>query len=77
MINLSVLGEPESEHRNRDRFGGVNQVVKWRANLKTDGTFDAVWFAPHSGEFIERIPQRHPMRWYADCQPTENRPLYP
>ncbi|MEO1657409.1 MAG: hypothetical protein AAFR65_06780 [Pseudomonadota bacterium] len=77
LINLSVLGEPNEAHLQRERFGGTEQVVFWRANLRTDGTFDAVWYAPHSGEFIERVPQRHPMRWYANCGTTDTPPLYP
>ncbi|MEM7739412.1 MAG: hypothetical protein AAF225_01260 [Pseudomonadota bacterium] len=77
MINLAVLGEPSDLHPQRERFGGTEQVVSWRATLKTDGSFDAVWFAPHSGTFVERVPQRHPMRWYADCVAADTAPLFP
>ncbi|MEM6745979.1 MAG: hypothetical protein AAF608_01015 [Pseudomonadota bacterium] len=77
LINLGVLGEPNEDHPARQRFGGTEQVVMWRANLKTDGSFDAVWYAPHSGAFVERVPQRHPMRWYANCRATSSAPLFP
>ena len=77
MINLGVLGEPPEEHPARERFGGTEHVVMWRANLKTDGTFDAVWYEAASGAFITRVPQRHPMSWFVDCQPREAVPLYP
>lgn len=76
LINLTALGEPPEEHPRRDEYGGTEQVIKWRATLQTDGTFDAVWFAPHSGDFIARRPQRHPMKWYADCDPAHSEPLY-
>lgn len=77
VINHAVLGEPASEHPRRERFGGTEKVVKWRASLKPDGTFDAVWFTPHDGEFITRVPQRHAMKWYADCEAKIVAPLFP
>ena len=77
VINLGVLGEPSKDHPRRERFGGTEKAVNWRANLKTDGSFDAVWFDAASGEFIERIPQRHPMKWFVDCPPGESQPLFP
>lgn len=76
LINLSVLGEPAVEHPERDRFGGTDRAVMWRANLKTDGTFEAVWYDAASGDFITRVPQRHPMSWFVDCQPGAADPLY-
>ncbi len=75
--NLGVLGEPSEDHPRRDAYGGTDRVVMWRANVKTDGTFDAVWYHPHSGEFIKRAPQRHAMKWFVDCQPAQSKPLYP
>ena len=48
----------------------------WRANLKTDGTFDAVSYDAATGEFITRVPQRHPLRWFVNCVPGEDEPLY-
>ena len=77
LINHSVLGEPEEEHANRERFGGTSKTVMWRANLKTDGSFDAVWYSPQTGELITRIPQQHKMKWFADCQPVKPEPLFP
>ena len=76
LINLAVLGEPSEDHPRRAQFGGTERAVKWRANLKTDGTFNAVWYYPHSGELIYRAPQRHPMKWFADCSPGRPAPLY-
>lgn len=76
LINHSVLGEPAIEHPGRERFGGTDKAVKWRANLKTDGTFDAVWYFEHSGDFITRVPQRHHMKWFADCKPGQAAPLF-
>ncbi|MEM8983594.1 MAG: hypothetical protein AAGC71_11245 [Pseudomonadota bacterium] len=75
--NLSVLGEDPAEHPRYERFGGTEQLTEWRADIGTDGSFNAVWFRAGTGEFIERIPQRHPMRWYADCDVTDAPPLYP
>ncbi|MEP3890428.1 MAG: hypothetical protein ABJN69_08160 [Hellea sp.] len=77
IANLIVLGEPAKDHPRRERFGGTDKVVKWRALLKTDGSFNAIWFYPHSGELVERIPQKHPMKWFADCKPSAVDPLYP
>ena len=76
LINHGVLGEPPEDHPRRDRFGGTQKAVKWRANLKTDGTFDAVWYYEDTGDFITRIPQRHPMKWFADCKPGRADPLF-
>ena len=78
LINHGVLGEPIEDHPRSERFGGTDKVVKWRAKLKTDGTFDAIWFHPHNGEFIIRVPQRHSMKWFADCKARQDvSPLYP
>ena len=77
MINQSVLGEPEEEHPRRAAYGGTTYAVRWEAQLKPDGNFDAVWYYPHSGEFIKRAPQRHAMRWYGSCTPGAGAPLYP
>jgi len=77
LINLSVLGEPAAEHPRRERFGGTEKAVMWRANFKTDGTFDAVWYDAATGEFITRVPQRHRANWFVDCEAGESSPLYP
>ena len=77
LINLSVLGEPAEEHPARERYGGTEKAVMWRANLKTDGTFDAVWYDAATGTFITRVPQRHAMSWYVDCIPSDASPLFP
>lgn len=77
LVNLNALGEPSEDHPRRKRFGGTEKVVKWRASLKTDGTFNAVWYYPYNGEFIIRVPQRHPMKWFADCNPESAAPLFP
>lgn len=77
LINLAVLGEPAEEHPAREPYGGTDEAVMWRANLRTDGTFDAIWYNPVTGELINRVPQRHPMAWYADCAPGEVPPLFP
>ncbi len=76
LINLVALGEPLEDHPRREEFGGTQQVVEWRATLGTDGSFDAVWFKPHTGEFVTRRPQNHPMKWFADCKPGKPAPLY-
>ncbi|MEL7025518.1 MAG: hypothetical protein AAGL69_17410 [Pseudomonadota bacterium] len=75
--NLSVLGENPDEHPRFERFGGTETLVEWRADISIDGTFNAVWFRPHTGELIERVPQRHPMRWFADCEAGPSDPLFP
>ncbi|MBL4870402.1 MAG: hypothetical protein JKX72_05560 [Robiginitomaculum sp.] len=77
LINLKVLGEPTAEHPRREQFGGTDKAVKWRAALKTDGSFDAVWYYPHSGDFIKRVPQRYSMKWFTDCRIKQSKPLYP
>jgi len=33
MSNLAVLGEPPEDHPRRERFGGTEKAVSWRANL--------------------------------------------
>lgn len=76
LINLSALGEPVEEHPRRQEYGGTQHVVHWRATLRTDGTFNAVWYKPHSGEFVARRPQNHPMKWFSDCIPDHPEPLY-
>ncbi len=77
LINHAVLGEPEEDHPRRARFGGTSKAVMWRAQLKPDGSFDAVWYSPQTGELITRIPQQHELRWFSDCPPGEAAPLYP
>lgn len=77
MTNLAVLGEPPEDHPRRERFGGTEKAVSWRANLKTDGSFDAVWYYADTGELVERVPQTHPMKWFADCANKASQPLYP
>ena len=77
MTNLGVLGEPAEDHPRRERFGGTQKAVSWKANLKTDGSFDAIWYSAHTGDLVEKIPQTHPMKWFADCGITEPSPLYP
>ncbi len=78
LINLPVVGEPAEEHPRRARFGGTDKVVWWRANLRPDGSFDAVWYDSVSGELITRAPQQHPMKWFVDCVPPAMvDPLYP
>ncbi|MEL6544347.1 MAG: hypothetical protein AAFQ82_06960 [Myxococcota bacterium] len=75
LSNLATLGAPLDEYPQTERFGGTDRAVWWRALLKTDGSFNAIWFA-EDGALIERIPQQHPMVWYADCDPSESTPLY-
>lgn len=77
VINLGVLGEPAADHPRRERFGGTEKAVNWRANLKTDGSFDAVWYDYATGKLVERVPQRHPMKWFVDCPPGKSEPLFP
>ena len=60
-----------------DSFGGTDEIVQWRATLKPDGSFNAIWNKPHSGALVTRRPQNYPMKWYADCDPGEALPLYP
>ena len=76
LINLNVLGEPPEDHPRRERFGGTQKAVNWRANLKTDGSFNAVWYDAATGAFIERARQRHPMKWFVDCKPDAANPLF-
>ncbi|MEO1574513.1 MAG: hypothetical protein AAFU65_06085 [Pseudomonadota bacterium] len=77
MANLAVLGEPSEDHPRMARFGGTEKAVLWRATLSSDGRFDAIWYGATDGELKVRIPQRQPMRWYADCAPGTAPPLYP
>ena len=77
LINLSVLGEPNEDHPARQRFGGTEKVVMWRANFRIDGNFDAVWYDPTTGALIERVPQRHAASWFADCVPGTPAALFP
>lgn len=77
MSNLAVLGEPPENHPRMERFGGTQKAVMWRATLHSDGRFDAIWYGGADGELKVRMPQRHPMRWFADCEPAPAAPLYP
>ncbi|MEO9599638.1 hypothetical protein [Parasphingorhabdus sp.] len=77
VINLDVMGEAAADHPRRERFGGTEKAVSWRATLKTDGSFNAVWYSPATGAFITRVPQRHPMKWFADCAPLASEPYFP
>lgn len=76
LINLNVLGEPPEDYPRRDRFGGTEKAVKWRASLKTDGSFNAVWYYAGTGAYVERVPQKHPMKWFVDCAPKTSTPLF-
>jgi len=71
---LSLLGD---DFPREDSFGGTDEIVQWRATLKPDGSFNAIWYKPHSGALVTRRPQNYPMKWYADCDPGEALPLYP
>ena len=77
MSNLQALGQPAEKHPRLDRFGGTEQAVLWKALLSNDGRFDAIWYGAADGTLKVRIPQRHPMRWFADCDGTPSSPLYP
>lgn len=77
LSNLAVLGESSAEHSRYERFGGTENVILWRAELTTDGTFDAIWYGAVDGKLKFRAPQRHPMRWFADCESRAAAPLYP
>ncbi|MFK7889055.1 MAG: hypothetical protein AB8G16_19525 [Gammaproteobacteria bacterium] len=77
MSNLAVLGEPLAEHPRFERFGGTSNAVLWRATLSNDGQFNAIWYGANDGQLKFRAPQRHPMRWYADCAARQSEPLYP
>lgn len=77
IINLDVLGEAAVDHPRRERFGGTEKAVNWRATLKTDGSFNAVWYSAATGEFVTRMPQRHPMKWFTDCVPGAAEPYFP
>ncbi len=76
MANQRVLGEPIEDHPRYERFGGTNAAVMWRAGLKTDGSFNAIWYRPDTGALVERVPQNHPMKWFADCRPDEEETLF-
>lgn len=76
LINLSVLGEPEDAHPQREPFGGTGKAVMWRANFSTTGEFNAVWYDAATGAFINRVPQTHVGSWFADCDPREVPPLF-
>lgn len=73
LFNLEFLGD---DFPRAEPFGGTDEVVHWRATLKPDGSFNAIWYKPHSGELVTRRPQNHPMKWYADCDPGITEPLY-
>ncbi|MEL7296936.1 MAG: hypothetical protein AAGJ86_04690 [Pseudomonadota bacterium] len=77
MSNLHALGAPAEQHPRLDRFGGSEQAILWRALLSNDGHFDAIWYGSVDGALKARIPQQHPMRWYADCDGKAAMPLYP
>lgn len=75
--NQTVLGNSAEDHPRFERFGGTQEAVKWSAEISTSGSFNAIWYKPHNGQLVERVPQNHPMRWYADCVPAHTEPLYP
>lgn len=74
LFNLEIMGE---DFPRAEPFGGTDSVTHWRATLKPDGSFNAIWYKPHSGEMVTRRPQNYPMKWYADCNPGKAAPLYP
>ena len=74
--NLKTVGDTSAPTARQIELGGTEHIVEWRATLKPDGSFDAVWFHPSSGEFIKRMPQQHAMKWFADCKATNVDPLY-
>jgi len=74
IFNQEFLGE---DFPRAEPFGGTDEIVQWRATLKPDGSFNAIWYKPHSGALVTRRPQTYPMKWYADCDPGVAAPLYP
>ena len=49
---------------------------EWRVVITTKGEFDAVWYDKYEGKMIKRVPQRHPMTWYAKGEITSTQPYY-
>ena len=49
---------------------------EWRVVITTKGEFDAVWYDSHHGKLIKRIPQNHPMTWFAKAGSEANTPLF-
>ena len=51
---------------------------EWRVVLTTEGKFDAVWTDKFTGEIIRRVPQNHPMSWFAEIPTSdkEGKPLF-
>ena len=74
--NQDVLDQGDTDTSQVGQYGGTRHLVAWRSTLKTDGTFNAVWYYPHNGEFITRRPQRYAMKWFSDCSPVEAPSLY-
>ena len=72
--NLAFLGTPSPENDRTTAFGGREQVVRWQAEVSTEGDFDAVWYNAVTGELAARRPQRHAMRWISNCAPSSNTP---
>ena len=49
---------------------------EWRVAISTNGEFDAVWIDKITGKLIKRIPQNHPMTWFAKDGTNNNSPFY-
>ncbi|WP_223789974.1 hypothetical protein [Marinicella meishanensis] len=41
-------------------------AVVWRGLLSTTGRFMAVWYDRGSGQVVRRMPQRVPIKWFAE-----------
>ena len=52
----------------------INQ--EWRVVITTKGEFDAIWHDKYNGKLVKRIPQRHPMTWFAKGEIGDNKPLF-
>lgn len=72
--NLDTLGVDPGEEPSGGRSTPTDKFVRWRASLKTDGAFEAIWYYPDSGELVLRAPQRHRMTWFANCRIREATP---
>ncbi len=75
-LDPQVLAKTDWDELTADYADSTLLDQEWRVAITTKGEFDAVWYDRDQGGVIKRIPQNHPMTWFAKGNSKTNVPLF-
>ena len=77
-LDPQVGGKVDWEKLNAHYEDTMILNTEWRVIITSKGSFDAVWINRQTNEISRRVPQNHPMTWYAytDKLDKKNVPLF-